>query len=198
MKKWAYTASLEKEKSREFVVKHYNGGRVLSLPAENFMLEQRILMDYPYAHIDCFENNPDTYAKGLNQFERLKDKNPNLTYTLGDVYEIADANVYDFIYLDLMNVFSIQLINKLLQFFRKAKGMMFLTIQMRREHIGSKENLSAWGAKDLKDFRDRVFPELITLCTPFNEVLKPYNYKNSSENKMSSPMRIYGFKKLAQ
>ena len=165
-----------KEDIRKIVKEHYPGGDILSLPADNFLFEEK----FPFAKIICCERDPLTYQKGI------KKRPKNVTYLNEDIFSIK--GIFGLVWLDLCGYFQIPLINNLISYFQSSKSQVIcLTIMSKREQIGNA--LEIYGAKDLEDFRMNVFPDL--MCS-FSDYKLHSICRYLSPN--SSPMLLYIFK----
>jgi hypothetical protein len=165
-----------KEEIREIVKEHYQGGDILSLPADNFLFEQK----FPFAKITCCERDPLTYVEGL------KRRPSNVTYLNQDIFTVKGK--FGLVWFDLCGAFQVSLINTLISYFQQSQSKVIcLTILAKREGID--KVLQLYGAKDLEDFRVNTFPELISSFSDYRlSVICRYLSPNRS------PMLLYVFK----
>lgn len=165
-----------KEDIRMIVKEHYPGGDILSLPADNFLFEEK----FPFANIVCCERDPLTYQRGI------KKRPKNVIYLNEDIFSIK--GIFGLVWLDLCGAFQISLINTLISYFQSSQSQVIcLTILARREGID--KALDIYGAKNLEDFRMNVFPDLMS---SFSDYKLHSICRYLSPN--SSPMLLYIFK----
>lgn len=139
----------QREKLKSYIEKIVgNPKSMLTLSADNFLFESK----FKRCKITSCENNPRTYLKGL------ENKPKNVIYKQKNIFE--EEPKQDVVWLDLCVNLSVTTINELISYFQKSKSKMIaLTVQSQREHLS--KNLSYYGAKDLDDLRENVFPKLI-------------------------------------
>lgn len=195
----------EKQKAREFVLKYYKGGNVLSLSADNFYFEDMLLKKRNNNQIiDCCECLKSAYLEGLKTFPLIKSINKNVTFNYINIFDV-DFTKYDFIYLDLCCNLSVKTVSDIISSLQGFRGRIFITLQRGREQF-KPSDLDAYGVpKKISDkerkayFRDITFIELIECWTDLKQMKPRYDYQNIvvDYNKKiisrGSPMAVYSF-----
>ena len=198
-----YAEAVEKAQYREFKLKCLRPfssqvGSFLTLSADSFEFERMVSQSglFPnLVRIDSYEKSAAIYNKGLAKYRELKNKCPKLRYHMGDIFD-ADFGKFDVVDLDLCGMFTISLINQLLDALQRLeRGVVFLTIQ-KTTRVGSVlDNYEDFGARNMKHFRDKVFPEYLQDNCGVKLYGKPYFYANKSMNAKAKEMMLYVFTK---
>ena len=201
---FVHKKALEKQDARLFVLKHYKGGNVLSLSADNFFFEKMLLDKINNNQvIDCYEYKKKDYLLGKKEFAVVKKMNKNCNHIYDNIFN-ADFTKYDFIFLDLCCNLSNETVTNIISSLQNFKGAIFITLQRQREKF-KPEDLDFYGVpQGTKEerkafFRDKTFIELVKQYTGLKEIAKRYDYRNTKQvrgkTKYGSPMGIYSFKR---
>lgn len=197
--------SKNKSFSRSLIYNLTNGNsrqlNIFTLPSTNFYLEKQLLSK-PNVNLYCAERNKSIYRKQLNISKNIKIQgNSTLALHYGDAFQtLRQLNTsFDVIWLDLCSSLQSSIINNFLSLIQTGNlnlpAYVAITFVRGREvHVQSIVN--AYGAKNIKDFRDNVFPNLIS------EFAKSVDRKSSiiyeqvyrEEGRGKAPMKMYIFK----
>jgi hypothetical protein len=200
VKVFCYEKSAEKQTAREFVLNHIPSdcAKVLTLSADTFSFENMVLNSRfsKKPVIDSYEYDKEIYKKGVDKFNKLKQKHQELNFYLGDIFSV-DFKQYDFINLDLCGSFTIELVNRLIASLQGFEGTIFITMTKNVRNTLLRNHLDIYGVKTMQSFRDEVFPNLMKYYCDLDMFVEPYQYKNKSLNTKATEMVLFGFKKVA-
>ena len=187
---FSLSASDTKAIAREYCATNYNGVPVLSVSANTF---GEVPVFFNRANngqvFDCVEIDKDTFTSGQELYNKLKEQYPTVTYQNKNVFDM-DFTKYGRINLDFCGNITNGLIFNLCKHLANFNGEVFITLMRGRELF----DVTHYGAKNEKHFRDVVFPQIIKNFTGMDVYLPRHDYKNYKEgSKAPSNMMIYSF-----
>jgi hypothetical protein len=187
---FALSQSPAKAAAREYCASNYKGESVLSVSANTFGEVPVFFNKVNKGQIfDCVEIDKKTFIEGQGEFLRLKKEYPTVTYQNKDVFDM-DFGKYDRINLDFCGNFTNGLIFNLCKHLKNFNGKVFITLMRGRELF----DVTHYGAKNEKDFRDLVFPQMIKNFTGMDVYLPRHDYENLKEgSNKPAHMMIYSF-----
>jgi hypothetical protein len=199
---FCYEKASEKQDARNFVLNQIPSDckKVLSLSADTFTFENMVLNSRFSKNpvIDAYECDKGVYKKGLKNFEKLKQEHLDrvLNFNLGDIFSV-DFKQYDFINLDLCGSFNIKLVNRLIISLQGFKGTICITMTKNVRNTLIRKHLDLYGVKDMHEFRDIAFPNMLKDLCNLDMIGKPYFYANKSLNNKATEMVLFSFKNVA-
>jgi hypothetical protein len=189
--------SKNKEISRQHIldiVGDRKGLDIFTLPSTNFLLENRL-----DAHnITCAERDLDICVDQKLIVKAESKENIDINY--GDAFEVLreSKKAYDVIWLDLCGPLSSPLINNFLSAIQmtplKRVTHISLTFAGARGYY-AKDIARFYNAKNIEDFRTRVFPKLVSDFAAQAGRKCELIYKQAyKEDRRAIPMKMYTFK----
>lgn len=179
------TRQLIFNKAKE-VLKKDDWNSVITLPNTNFWLEEQILTEFPVTHIDSFEKERNVWEKAEVPYR--------INYNNSNVFEQTGGS-YSFVWLDLCNALSKEVIDNLIKFiqnnkFRKEAIFAFTLCRKR----GVKRNTFIY-EKYYPDYLNKGIFHHIGNFLPFTKIeTELLEYKCSDINNYSPTMGVYIFK----
>ncbi len=168
----------------------------LSLPADNFLFEEKLLKEIDTLQIDTVEISPYLYNKCKSKAKELGMS----SYKNRDVFKhlAKEQKQYDIIWLDLCAKLTPKLINNLIpvvqgQYTSKEAIVAITTTRAREVLLPRMSNF--YGFTSLEQFRGEGLTYLLSTYAKFNNVklslLKRITYKNPGK---SIPMQVLIYK----
>lgn len=167
---------------------------VFTLPSTNFILEKTLLKK-PGVCLYGAENNLRVYKdQGKNTISK------QMVLKKGDGFDVIKKSKkrFDVVWMDLCSPLRHSVLNNILSLVQSnslADSCYFnVTIACARE-MNYQSLLSFYKAKNLKHFRDKIFPQLVkqfaSSCGRECKLIKTINYKESGR---AIPMKMLTFK----
>lgn len=190
--------SLNKQKCRDLVEEQVSNLKgevnVFTLPSTNFILEKQLLTKSG-VKVYCAEN--DTWVYRL---QRKQDTSKLLNLKKGDAFDIIKKSKQKFnvIWLDLCSPLRHKTINSILSLVQSdnlaEECYLNITFACARESNYTRL-ISFYGATNLKQFRDKTFPNLVKQFSNSVDkqckLVKTINYKEQGH---AIPMKMLTFK----
>ena len=195
-----YAHAIEKQECREFKLKCIKpyGSKVnsfLTLAADSLSFEEMIVKTFKKASVDAYERDVRVYKQGLAKYKQVKKLFDNIYYKNDDIFN-AQFHKYNVVDLDLCGSFTNQTMIDIISAFQSFKsGFVFITLTKEVRNSLLVDNITDYGAKDLQEFRDKIFAKYLKKLCGLEQYCEPYVYANKSVNKKAKEMITYVFTK---
>lgn len=173
---------------------------VFTLPADNFILEEKLTSIETVGKIACVERDEEVYKKQLNWLAgNNHEKKINNYHTDAYDFLLNQTKIsYDIIWLDLCSAVQPDMINKTLSLVQSnvlaSKGYFAITFSCRREYY-AKEIAKFYGTGTIHNFRVNGFAQqIISFAEMAGKRCKLINSYSYRSQKNSYPMMMQVFK----
>ncbi|MCB1713257.1 MAG: hypothetical protein KDH96_12540, partial [Candidatus Riesia sp.] len=178
--------SVEKEITRKVIAQHFSENgvvfpRILTLPADNFIFENKLLSVKPETELICVERNRNTYSKGLNTAVSM-----NIRYYNSECLDILKSSElgYHNMWLDFCGPYS-KSVDEIIRAVA-TRNLLVTNGYLAITLLGARENCDIF--KDYNEnTRNVEIPKHICKTIPDLSLVNIYEYKSSG----NSPMKVY-------
>lgn len=180
----------EKEVTRKVIAQYFNESpknnpRILTLPADNFIFESKLLTNKPEVELVCVEKNRNTYDKGIQTAMQM-----GVNYYRTECANLlkSTSREYDNMWLDFCGPYSSSVDDIIRDI--SVKNLLVKDGYLAITLLGARETYGLFKKYD-EETRNTEIPAHICKLVPGLNLVNIYAYKSNG----NSPMRVYVFKK---